>query len=78
MWDTTLKFVCGGASGCKSSPFSLMLLGIVSILVQQSGNLFLASGSEPALYDDVRLRRTHNWLATSRQEKMPKLKGVNG
>ena len=42
------------------------IFGIVSIPIHQYGDLFLASSSESALYVDVRLRRTHIYLARFR------------
>ena len=46
----------------------------------QSGDLFLASGSEPVVNVYVLLRRTHAyiWLVIARQEKINTLLGLNG
>ena len=51
--------------GVKVAYF-LMLFGIVFIHTQQSSDFILANGSEPAFYIDVRLRRTHIFLARYR------------
>ena len=53
--------------------------GIISICTLQSGDLFLASGSEPTI--NVSGEAGHKidcWLAIARQEKIVNLKGLSG
>ena len=53
--------------------------GIISTYTLQTGDLFLASDSEPTIYLMSGFAgHIDSWLATARQEKIDKLEKLNG
>ena len=66
-----------GSGRCTGLP--RITRGIISIGTLQTGDLFLASGSEPTI--NVSGEAGHKidcWLAVARQEKIINLKGLSG